>query len=313
MKHFFISYGAEDVPLVRFLHRYLNDLFQGAAKFFQADLIPPSSDWEDHLRKQITRSDGALFVLTPRSIFRPWLHIELGAIWWQEKPISPLIVGGLNMSKLPQPLSTFQAVSLEKPESVAALIRKISEICGLKTPPTYDAVEFCHGIADASGGRAFENIHTALEKLVRTECPEAALLNRGAVTVEPAQMSWDILRGNTLQLTGKVSDTATACLTFRAEKPVDFLILEAQHTERFDSNFFDQLVKILVNYDPVPAHFKEQRHLNDSQYVLRHNGFFVYDLREVQTEPEFVLKLIFWRCAMEKVHFRFYFLSPPSA
>jgi hypothetical protein len=308
MKNFFISFGTEDLPVVRFIQRSLNDLFQGSAKFFQSDLIPPSSDWEDHLRQQITQADGALFVLTPRSIFRPWLHIELGAFWWQRKAIFPLLVGGVNMSKLPQPLSAFQAVSLEKPESIAALIRKISQECGLKVPPPYDAAEFCRGIAETCGGRAFESLDVALEKLRISESPEPMSLNRGVVTAEPSQMSFDILRGNTLQLTGKVGDTGTICLTFRPEKPVDFLIIEAQHTERFDSNFFDQLVKVLVNFDPIPAHFKEQRHLNDSQYVPRHNGFFVYDLREVGTEPEFDLKLIFWHCAMEKVQFRFYFI-----
>lgn len=88
-------------------------------------------------------------------------------------------------------------------------------------------------------------------------------------------------------------------IPFSCLQPVEFLVLEVANVEKIHATFCDQLVKVVVNEEPVLAVSEEQRNPNDAQYVSTQDGFFLYSLKGILTTPDINLQLVFWKIEVE--------------
>lgn len=307
MKRFFISFSHDDIGLAGYIHAYFNDLFQGKASFFLSDSIEPSEAWIARLKQEIHHSHGGFFLLSPTSKLREWVNIECGALWILDKYIFPMIAGDLDVSKVHQPFAAFQATILANEPSVSRLIRKVSKICGLVTPPVYDAARFCKTIEKRMlRFTAFRNVAHAAKKLGLKAPLHREDLSSVSIHQEPPQLRVQISSGDTLSVTGNSDETKIVTLQFFDVEPTNFLLIEMANVANSQTFSYDKLLKILVNSEPVPAAFKVQRNADDRQYITRQNGVFVYQL-PVTTERDFQLELVFWKCNLDHLLLRFYF------
>jgi hypothetical protein len=309
MKNFFISFSSQDLSLASFIQGYFSDLFQGKANFFLSDFIEPSEEWLNRVEKEIKKADGALFILTPASILRQWVNIECGALWALGKQIFPLICGSLKFDQVHRPLIDFQATKLADPSSVSKLIRKISAACGLATPPPYDADEFCKRAQRyLTSHSALPDRSAVVRALSLRKRPKAEALIASMLEIEPKHLLVRIVDNDMLSVSGNLKDSGVITLSFSLPDPVQHLVLEVSNTENIHACYFDEMVKVLAGNEPLLAFLESQRHPNDPQYILKQDGFFIYSLRGIQTVGQLILKLVFWRVAMEHVLFRFYFV-----
>jgi hypothetical protein len=310
MKTFFISFSNSDLPLASFIRDYFSDLFQGSARFFLADAIEPSDRWLDSIRDAISNADGSFFLLTPTSISQEWVNIEFGAVWILGKQIFPLVGGGLTFGELHRPFNDFQATTLTDKNSVSLLIRKLSTMCGLPNPPAYDAVRFCDLVQkNLLSGSAFRDLVSVTNALSINRTLIAERLNLSNLEKEPNNLTVQALNGDTLCVSGKLYDVGLIVLPFSSVPSVDFIVVQISNVEGVRSCFCNQMVKLVINGEPMPPMFQKQRHPRDSQYVRKENGFFVYSLQSIELHRDFLLKLIFFKCELERVLFRFYFCS----
>jgi hypothetical protein len=132
-KQIFISHAHADRPIIDGLKRRLETTFGHDVKIFATvaeDSIQPGQDWFETIRKTIQITDVALFVLTPRSIQRNWVWLEMGSFWEAHAEnrlwMVPLLVGLTPEQVLP-PINRLQATTLTDPESLKAFWKKLKK------------------------------------------------------------------------------------------------------------------------------------------------------------------------------------------
>jgi hypothetical protein len=76
-------------------------------------------------------------MVSEKSVKRPWVNFEAGAVWMKRIPIIPVCYSGLSVDNLPKPYSSLQAVDLDAPSGGEYLGRSIAHHLGIEEPPTY--------------------------------------------------------------------------------------------------------------------------------------------------------------------------------
>jgi hypothetical protein len=117
-KQIFISHARSDVSILRLIKERILNAFDNNVEVFETSLgdgPEAGRDWFEVIRKTIQRTDIALLILTPRSIERKWVWLEIGAFWEASREdrlwMVPLLVG-LTPEQLPDPINRLQAVNL---------------------------------------------------------------------------------------------------------------------------------------------------------------------------------------------------------
>ncbi len=307
MKRFFISYASDDLAAATCIHNYLAARFRGKAEFFLSDLMEPSTPWMDRLHDEIERADAGLFLLTPRSVSKPWVNIEVGAFCRDKKKIFPLIGGGLSLSKIHRPLSDFQVAQLENSDSVARLIREISNMCGIVAPAGCNARQFREDLTRAMKANiALPSIGAVKRTLSLTKIPRAVSCLKCSRNVEPEHLTVLAGKNQMLHVKGTLKEAGIVTLSLPQNRAARFLIIEARRTETITSNEEGQTLKLVVNNEPILPFLASQRHWRDEQYIPNCNGFFVYCLDGVATQKTFRVKLVFWNVDIQGAMFRLY-------
>jgi hypothetical protein len=130
-KGIFISHIHEEAKLGAVVKDWAVDAFPGGAAtaFLSSDDqdLPAGRKWLEVIEKQVADAGVMISLLSPASIVRPWVNIELGAAWINHVPVIPLCHSGLDIAKLPRPFGDFNAVALDQNNAAMRLIGGIAD------------------------------------------------------------------------------------------------------------------------------------------------------------------------------------------
>jgi len=93
----FISHASIDTWVARQLARYIEDL--GASTFLDEADIEYGDDFEERILEAIRTSQELLVLLTPWALKRPYIWLEIGAIWGLGRRVIG-VLHGLSPSEL---------------------------------------------------------------------------------------------------------------------------------------------------------------------------------------------------------------------
>lgn len=134
-KGIFISHIHEEAKLGAVVKDWATDAFPGGAAtaFLSSDDqdLPAGRKWLDVIEKQVGDAGVMISLLSPASIIRPWVNIELGAAWINHVPVIPLCHSGLTVAQLPRPFGDFNAIVLDHDNAAKRLIGGIADALGL--------------------------------------------------------------------------------------------------------------------------------------------------------------------------------------
>jgi hypothetical protein len=134
-KGIFISHIHEEVKLGAVVKEWLTDAFPGTATaFLSSDKqdIAAGEKWLDKIANELAGTGVMVSLLSPQSLARPWVNIELGAAWIKGVPIVPLCHSGLAISDLPRLFSDFTSLTLDDDPAVARhLVAGVANALGL--------------------------------------------------------------------------------------------------------------------------------------------------------------------------------------
>lgn len=124
----FISHASPDYELARLMRDVLADEFglQKAEIFCSSDnfSLYGGHGFVPQIRRALKQVKAVVALLTPNSVFRPWVLYETGAVLESGK-LFPILAKGLPFASIPDPLSSWQARVLENPDGIDEICRDI--------------------------------------------------------------------------------------------------------------------------------------------------------------------------------------------
>lgn len=184
----FISHVKEEANLARILKSYLEDAFLDMVDIFvssDSKSIAAGDPWLDKIEDALRNASLALILCSQKSISRPWINFEAGAIWIRNMPILPLCHTDLRPGALPAPLSTLQSVEINQASGLKQVIQKIAEGLGCK-PPSIDFNEIVEKIRVCEEGyRRLLNDKVCEKKELLTELESLKHVAMAALRRDP--------------------------------------------------------------------------------------------------------------------------------
>lgn len=136
--HVFISHIHEEAALGDKVKALIEDVFDrdGVRAFLSSDMrdLPAGRKWLTEISEQLEQCRVVVSLLSPTSLIRPWVNIELGAGWIKGLRVIPLCHSGLLVRALPQPFREFGAVGLDQDDAAERLLVGIADGLGLAHP-----------------------------------------------------------------------------------------------------------------------------------------------------------------------------------
>jgi len=124
----FISYASPDSALANELSDEIAK--HGLTTFMSEKDIPVSSPWKQTIWDALRSSSRVLILLTPNSIERPWVLLEIGAAWGLDKVLIPAMAF-VDPDEFVEPLKDIQARRIEtteqKTQFVAELVQQVGD------------------------------------------------------------------------------------------------------------------------------------------------------------------------------------------
>jgi hypothetical protein len=134
----FISHISEEAALGGVVKTIIEDVFarDGVRAFLSTDMrdIPAGRKWLTEITGQLDQSRVIVSLLSPTSLIRPWVNIELGAAWIKGLLIIPLCHSGMRVGDLPAPFRQFNGVGLDQDDAPERLLGGIADGLGLVQP-----------------------------------------------------------------------------------------------------------------------------------------------------------------------------------
>lgn len=121
----FVSHATSDKWLAKVLCEKIEAV---GAKTFRDDRdIDGGDDIPEEIRKQIKRSQEIIVLLTPHSINRPWVTLEVGAAWGRSKRVRiVMVMCHVDVDPIPDMIKSKKAVSLnEIDQYLSELARRV--------------------------------------------------------------------------------------------------------------------------------------------------------------------------------------------
>ncbi len=124
--HVFISYAREDKASA-------DELLKGLAaqhpnlRVFSSDQLSGGENWLPKIKKELSRSNIFIVLLTPNSISSELVLSLLGAAWALNVPIIPIVTRSEIKAKLPVTLANVPVIDikkLDKPEVLSRMIER---------------------------------------------------------------------------------------------------------------------------------------------------------------------------------------------
>lgn len=122
----------------------IEDEFAGFVKVFVSSLgdsIPAGANVLKRIESGLIECVAAIYLISPESIKRSWINFELGAIWIRscvsqstggpEIPALPFCHSDMTFGRLPQPISSLNAIEASKSASLESAFRSIQIALGV--------------------------------------------------------------------------------------------------------------------------------------------------------------------------------------
>jgi TIR domain len=125
--------------------------------------------WFDAIRRNMERSRVIVVLLTPTSLYLPWLYFEAGfGTALAEVEILPVCVGIDSLAEVPHPLAMYQSYQLS---DVASAMTFMAKLCG-RFGVRFDA-EMARVVVEPAVTRILESVTGASQRAVRLAVPAA--------------------------------------------------------------------------------------------------------------------------------------------
>jgi hypothetical protein len=153
-KGIFISHIHEEAKLGAVVKDWVNDAFRGSdvKAFLSSDKedLPAGRKWLDVIERQIENSGVMISLISPQSLARPWVNIELGAAWIRHVPVIPLCHSQQAIAALPRPFDDFNALTLEHADASKDLLGGVADALQIGHPQKYPFADFLKEMRDAA-------------------------------------------------------------------------------------------------------------------------------------------------------------------
>lgn len=156
----FISHASQDVELAKQLQELLSKAIPSLmGKVFvssDGDSIPAYVKWEPAIIKAHQESSAVVALMTPNSVFRPWVIYEAGGANFQRrKPLFVVRANGLTADSLPEPLKQWQSLYLSTVEDLSKFCESVADVLGRRASPWNKALDnIAQGIVRSSKKQA---------------------------------------------------------------------------------------------------------------------------------------------------------------
>lgn len=134
----FISHIHEERALGEVVKSWIEDSFTGheVRAFLSSDRrdLPAGKRWRDVVEPELEGATVVVGLLSPTSLPRSWVNIEIGAAWILKKSVIPLCHSGLVVGQLPPPFGDFQGVGLDQADAAERLLEGVAAGVGLRLP-----------------------------------------------------------------------------------------------------------------------------------------------------------------------------------
>lgn len=121
--HIFLSYAMEDSVYATELINSLSQ--QPNLHVFTSDKISAGENWRSKIKRELSKSDFFLVLLSPTSVHSKWVQFELGAAWGLNKFIVPVVTSPDVVSRIPLELGDLQVIELKdlkEPEAITQIM-----------------------------------------------------------------------------------------------------------------------------------------------------------------------------------------------
>lgn len=314
-KRGFISHINEESQVAEYIKSWCNRTFQGQLDLFVSSLDMGPGSWLDQIRSSVRASSFVFPLLSRISMGMPWINFESGAAFMaDEVQLIPVCHKDLVPSGLVDPYSSFQAYDLRRSDSVLALVRHLSHELDLDAPQV-DTEGFSHEILrlDKILHRFFSNFEglrstdELREDLAHVENPREVRID-GIEIWDELELRARIHNNRVVEANGYTRDSMGFDVQgIEVPKGCKYLLVEFENTDNAISRDQDKLVKIVINRQTVKAFVAGQVHYNDSQFTIKGDGFFAFQLPSAAKYTGKVdVGFAFWRIEFQGLLIRLY-------
>ncbi len=138
----FISHAVADKEIAISLSKHIKAAFPEVMTFVSSapDSIAAGDPWFDTILQYLRVAEVGIVIATERSMDRPWVWLEIGAMRYKGIFLIPCRVGNCDTSKLPLPIASLQIINLCDEHSVSSLFAKVEEYSKILCEPDYHNV-----------------------------------------------------------------------------------------------------------------------------------------------------------------------------
>jgi hypothetical protein len=179
MARVFVSFVHEDQHVAEAVHHLITKEvgLDFNEVFLSSDLrqVSPGDPWVEKIRVALQQCEVLVSMLSARSVRRPWINFEAGAVWIRKQHVIPVCYGNMSKGALPLPYLAMQAVNI--PEQAGDLVQGIAKQLGIPPPRPRHLAK---GISD---GEAVLRSHTS-------KSPHFVRLDEAYTRLESALERW---------------------------------------------------------------------------------------------------------------------------
>lgn len=142
-KMVFLSHVHEERALALILKNAIEDEFAGFVDVFVSSdgtSIPAGSNFLKQIEEGLANCVAALYLISPRSVKRPWINFELGAVWLRSLiseragepyiPAIPICHSGMSPGALPPPLGNLNGITASHLGQLEGAFRNLQTAMG---------------------------------------------------------------------------------------------------------------------------------------------------------------------------------------
>lgn len=125
----FLSHASIDKDVLAHLHKLLQKKCSNAVNFFMSSdgqSIPFGSNWVYTMEKSLKECDLLLAFISPNSVKSQWLLFEMGVAYSKNTKVIPIGILGIDLAKLPPPISLLQGFNLSSADGLNNIIMIIN-------------------------------------------------------------------------------------------------------------------------------------------------------------------------------------------
>jgi hypothetical protein len=116
-----VSHATADKWLATIICQKLEEA--GATTFRDVRDINGGDDIPDRLRREIIRSREMVVLVSPESVNRPWVLLEVGGAWLREIRITPVLCH-VSVDRIPEIIKSKKAVPLNELDACVESLRQ---------------------------------------------------------------------------------------------------------------------------------------------------------------------------------------------